>query len=92
MRPLLAELVRLPGVERFELAPFSHGRTRGIIWRQSRACRCRREGVDEHPSPASEGNPLYAEQLLASGVEADAEVALPVTLADVLLGRVQALL
>jgi len=40
----------------------------------------------------SEGNPFYAEQLLAAGVDAgDAEIALPPTLADVVLARVQAL-
>ena len=38
----------------------------------------------------SEGNPFYAEQLLAAGA-GDAQVALPATLADVLLARVQAL-
>ena len=38
----------------------------------------------------SEGNPFYAEQLLAAGA-GDAQLALPATLADVLLVRVQAL-
>jgi predicted ATPase len=38
----------------------------------------------------SEGNPFYAEQLLAAGA-GDAQVALPEALADVLLARIQAL-
>jgi DNA-binding CsgD family transcriptional regulator len=38
----------------------------------------------------SEGNPFYAEQLLAAGA-GDAQGALPSTLADVLLARIQAL-
>jgi DNA-binding CsgD family transcriptional regulator len=88
LRPLLAELVRLPGVERIELAPFSQAELAEYL-----------EAIAGTPLPAgrveriharSEGNPFYAEQLLAAGA-GDAEVALSVTLADVLLGRVQAL-
>ena len=88
LRPLLAELVRLPGVERLELAPFSRAELAEHL-----------EAIAGAPLPAdqveriyarSEGNPFYAEQLLAAGA-GDAEVALPSTLADVLLARVQAL-
>ena len=88
LRPLLAELVRLPGVERIELAPFSRAELAEHL-----------EAIAEVPLPAdqveriyarSEGNPFYAEQLLAAGA-GDAQVALPATLADVLLARIQAL-
>ena len=90
LRPLLAELARLPGVQRLELAPFSQAELAEYL-----------EAIAGVRLPAdrmediyvrSEGNPFYAEQLLAAGVDAgDAEVALPPTLADVVLARVQAL-
>jgi DNA-binding CsgD family transcriptional regulator len=88
LRPLLAELVRLPGVERLELAPFSLGELAEQL-----------EAITGTPLPAdqveriyarSEGNPFYAEQLIAAGT-GDADLGLPSTLADVLLARVQAL-
>jgi DNA-binding CsgD family transcriptional regulator/tetratricopeptide (TPR) repeat protein len=86
LRPLLAELIRLPGVERMELAPFTQAELAEQL-----------EAIAGGPVPAdqveriftrSEGNPFYAEQLLAAGA-GHAEVALPPTLADVLLARVQ---
>ena len=88
LRPLLAELVRLPGVERIELAPFSRAELAEHL-----------EAIAGVPLPAdrverihsrSEGNPFYAEQLLAAGAGV-AQAALPATLAEVLLVRVQAL-
>jgi DNA-binding CsgD family transcriptional regulator/tetratricopeptide (TPR) repeat protein len=91
LRPLLAELARLPGVERIELGPFSQAELAEHL-----------EAITGTPLPAdrvkglharSEGNPFYAEQLLAAdaGDAGDAKVGLPVTLADVLLVRVQGL-
>jgi DNA-binding CsgD family transcriptional regulator len=88
LRPLLAELVRLPGMERLELAPLS---------RMDLAAHL--EAIAGIPLPAdqveriyarSEGNPFYAEQLLA-GDAGRAEVALPPTLLEVLSARVQVL-
>src|SRR6266508_1374839 len=88
LRPLLAELVRLPGLERLELAPFSRAELAEHL-----------EAIAGAPLPAeqvegiherSEGNPFYAEQLLAAGA-GDARVELPATLAEVLLARVQGL-
>jgi DNA-binding CsgD family transcriptional regulator/tetratricopeptide (TPR) repeat protein len=88
LRPLLAELVRLPGVERIELAPFSRAELA--------------EHLDAIPGvelPAdqveriyarSEGNPFFTEQLVAAGA-GDARMVLPATLAEVLLARIQAL-
>ena len=87
LRPLLAELVRLP-VERLELAPFSRAELAEHL-----------EVIAGAPLPAerlegiylrSEGNPFYAEQLLATGA-GDARAELPATLSDVLLARVLAL-
>jgi predicted ATPase len=88
LRPLLAELVRLPSVERRELAPFGRGELAEHL-----------EAISGGPLPAdqvegiyarSEGNPFYAEQLLAAGAD-NAEGELPATLAEVLLARVQGL-
>jgi DNA-binding NarL/FixJ family response regulator/tetratricopeptide (TPR) repeat protein len=88
LRPLLAELVRLPVVERLELAPFSRVELAEHL-----------EALSGSPLPTgqlegiyarSEGNPFYAEQLLAAGT-GDARVGLPPTLADLLLARVQGL-
>jgi DNA-binding CsgD family transcriptional regulator/tetratricopeptide (TPR) repeat protein len=88
LRPLLAELVRLPGVERIELAPFSRAELAEHL-----------EAIPGVALPAelveriyarSEGNPFFAEQLVAAGA-GDAQLVLPATLADVLLARIQAL-
>jgi predicted ATPase/DNA-binding CsgD family transcriptional regulator len=88
LRPLLSELVRLPGVERLELAPFSRAELAEHL-----------AAVAGAPLPAeqvegiharSEGNPFYAEQLLAAGA-GNAQSELPATLAEVLLTRVQGL-
>jgi DNA-binding CsgD family transcriptional regulator/tetratricopeptide (TPR) repeat protein len=86
LRPLLGELVRLPGVERLELAPFS----RAELAEQLEAVAGVPLAADqlERIYERSEGNPFYAEQLLAAG---EADVGLPSTLADVLLARVQGL-
>jgi DNA-binding CsgD family transcriptional regulator/tetratricopeptide (TPR) repeat protein len=88
LRPLLAELVRLPGIERIELAPFS----RAELAEHLEAITGVRLPADrvERIHARSEGNPFYAEQLLAAGA-GDTEVAVPPTLADVVLARVQGL-
>jgi tetratricopeptide (TPR) repeat protein len=88
LRPLLAELVRLPAVERLELAPF----TRVELAEHLEATAGAPLSPDrlEDILARSEGNPFYAEQLLAAGA-ADARVELPATLAEVLLARVQGL-
>jgi DNA-binding CsgD family transcriptional regulator len=88
LRPLLAELLRLPGVERLELAPFTRAELAEHL-----------EAIARAPLPTgqldgiyarSEGNPFYAEQLLAAGA-GDPGVELPATLAEVLLARIQGL-
>ena len=74
LRPLLAELIRLPGVERLELAPFSRAELAehlaaiaGVLLPTDQLA-----GIYDR----SEGNPFYAEQLLAAGA-GDARVELP---------------
>jgi DNA-binding CsgD family transcriptional regulator len=90
LRPMLAELVRLPAVERIELGPLS----RAELAEHLQAITGVRLPADrvERIHARSEGNPFYAEQLLAAEVnDGDAEVALPPSLADVVLARVQGL-
>ena len=88
LRPLLGELVRLPGIERLELAPFS----RAELVEHLVAITGVPLAADqlERVYERSEGNPFYAEQLLAAGTGA-ADVGLPSTLADVLVARVHGL-
>jgi DNA-binding CsgD family transcriptional regulator/tetratricopeptide (TPR) repeat protein len=88
LRPLLAELVRLPVVERLELVPFSRAELAEHLEAIAGAALPAEqvEGIWDR----SEGNPFYAEQLLAAGT-GDAQIELPATLAEVLLARVQGL-
>jgi DNA-binding CsgD family transcriptional regulator/tetratricopeptide (TPR) repeat protein len=88
LRRLLAELVRLPGVERLELAPFSRAELAEHLEAIGGAALPGDRVAGIHAR--SEGNPFYAEQLLAAGA-GRAEVALPPTLLDVVLARLQAL-
>jgi DNA-binding CsgD family transcriptional regulator/tetratricopeptide (TPR) repeat protein len=85
LRPLLAELVRLPGVERLELAPLPD-RAVGELVRGLAA------GVPdrtvEDVVARAEGNAFYAEELLAAGLAGET---LPMGLTDVLLARVEQL-
>jgi DNA-binding CsgD family transcriptional regulator/tetratricopeptide (TPR) repeat protein len=91
LRPLLAELVRLPAVERLDLEPFdpvhSHQFVQALLT----------DGLNGSLDDAvvstivkrSEGNAFFAEELVAAAVTGDA--GLPATLADVLLARVEKL-
>ncbi|MCP2166372.1 helix-turn-helix transcriptional regulator [Goodfellowiella coeruleoviolacea] len=86
LRPLLAELVRLPIVERLELAPLS----------QDDACAFVRALVgDDVPDQVvrqvaaqSEGNAFFAEELIAA-YSGCGPAGLPASLVDVLLARVE---
>lgn len=87
LRPLLAELVRLPAVERLELRPMPDAEVARLV-------RALREG----PLPETtvrriveraEGNAFYAEELLAATGSGDGGV--PSGLADVLLIRFEQL-
>lgn len=87
LRPLLAELVRLPGVERLELRPMADGEVARLV-----------RSLREAPLPdhtvrriveRAEGNAFYAEELLAATGSGDGGV--PSGLADVLLIRFEQL-
>ncbi|MGW1364138.1 helix-turn-helix transcriptional regulator [Streptomyces chartreusis] len=87
LRPLLAELVRLPAVERLELRPMADAEVARLV-----------RAVQEQPLPdttvrriveRAEGNAFYAEELVAA---TDTEVGgVPSGLADVLLIRFEQL-
>jgi len=88
LRPLLAELVRVPDLERIDLAPFGRAELAEHL-----------QAVAGHPVPPtvvdriltrSEGNAFYAEELVAAGA-IRADIGLPEALADVLLDRIEAL-
>ncbi len=86
LRALLAELVRLPTVERVDVPPFGDAESRALV-----------RALADEPLPSetvadvvarSEGNPFFVEELLAScATGAD----LPAGLAEVLLARVERL-
>ncbi|HKQ00864.1 MAG TPA: AAA family ATPase, partial [Actinomycetes bacterium] len=88
LRPLLAELVRLPDLERIELAPF--GRAELGEYLQAVAGQPVTPVVVDRILARSEGNAFFAEELVAAGA-IRADIALPEALADVLLGRIEAL-
>ena len=88
LRSLVAELLRLPAVEQLELNPFDQVELAEQL-----------DALSGGPVPPawverihrrSEGNPFYAEQLLVAGA-GPREVALPSTLGELLLVRVEAL-
>ncbi|MFJ9117037.1 AAA family ATPase [Streptomyces sp. NPDC102394] len=87
LRPLLAELVRLPAVERLELRPLADAEVTRLV----RALRTRPlpEATVRRIVERAEGNAFYAEELVAAtGSEAGG---VPSGLADVLLIRVEQL-
>ncbi|MGH3948346.1 MAG: helix-turn-helix transcriptional regulator [Pseudonocardiaceae bacterium] len=87
LRPLLAQLARVPSVERLELHPFAVDDARAFV-----------DALAEDPLDPdlvtsiverSEGNAFFAEELLASCAECDD--GMPAVLADVLLARLERL-
>ncbi len=87
LRPLLAELVRLPATERLELSPFDETDSRTFV--TALAEELLPEGTVREVAGRSEGNAFFAEELLAAYTEDGAS--LPATLVDVLLSRVERL-
>ncbi|TFV63114.1 UNVERIFIED_ORG: LuxR family transcriptional regulator [Bacillus sp. AZ43] len=86
LRPLLAELVRLPGVERLDLAPLPEADVSALVRRLVAASGTLSDSAVEDVVARAEGNAFYAEELVAAGLEGEA---LPWTLTDVLLARVE---
>jgi DNA-binding CsgD family transcriptional regulator/tetratricopeptide (TPR) repeat protein len=86
LRPLLAELVRLPGVERLELAPLPDAEVAELVRRLAATSGAPAASTIEDVVARAEGNAFYAEELLAAGLHGEA---LPLGLTDVLLARVE---
>lgn len=87
LRPLLAELVRQPALERLDLTPFSNADSRVFV--AALADEALPDDLVREVAGRSEGNAFFAEELLAAYTE-DGE-SLPATLVDVLLSRVERL-
>jgi DNA-binding CsgD family transcriptional regulator/tetratricopeptide (TPR) repeat protein len=83
LRPLLAELVRLPGVERLQLDPLPDAEVEELVRRL--AADAGGASVEDVVARA-EGNAFYAEELVAAGRAGEV---LPGGLSDVLLARVE---
>jgi predicted ATPase len=88
LRPWLAELGRRHDVEHIELAPFSRAELAEHL-AAIRGERLSAAAVDRILA-RSQGNPFYAEELLAAGADR-VEVMVPSGLAEVLRGRIEAL-
>jgi DNA-binding CsgD family transcriptional regulator len=86
LRPLLAELVRLPGVERLELEPLPDTEVAALVRRLAAAGGAPAESTIEDVVARAEGNAFYAEELLAAGLHGEV---MPLGLTDVLLTRVE---
>lgn len=91
LRPLLAELIRLPAVDRLELRPMGDADVARLV-------RALRTGPVSDTTVKSiveraEGNAFYAEELLAAlpGDDAPVSPAMPSGLADLLLIRIEQL-
>jgi DNA-binding CsgD family transcriptional regulator len=88
LRPLLAELVRLPGVERVALDPLPDAEVARLVRELAAESGGVSAGTVEDVVARAEGNAFYAEELLAAGLAGEA---LPLGLTDVLLARVEQL-
>ncbi|NEB80774.1 AAA family ATPase, partial [Streptomyces sp. SID14478] len=91
LRPLLAELIRLPAVDRLELRPMADAD-------MARLVRAQRtgpvpDGTVRRIVESAEGNAFYAEELLAAlpGDDGPGAPAMPGDLADLLLIRIEQL-
>ncbi|MGX7829354.1 helix-turn-helix transcriptional regulator [Actinokineospora sp. 24-640] len=90
LRPLLAELLRLPAVERLDMAAFSRADARAFVGALAEGGLG--EAAVRELADRSDGNAFFAEELLAAYTDcADRADALPATLVDVLLARIERL-
>ncbi|MFI5802042.1 helix-turn-helix transcriptional regulator [Streptomyces sp. NPDC051561] len=92
LRPLLAELVRLPAVDRLELHPLADADVARLVHAQRTGPVS--ESAVRRIVDRAEGNAFYAEELLAALPEDDegaGSAAMPSGLADVLLIRIEQL-
>ena len=87
LRALVAELVRLPAVERIDLRPFDTADSRRFV--AALAEDQLAEDALREVAARSDGNAFFAEELLAAYVECGG--GMPATLVDVLLARVERL-
>ncbi|HEY0581808.1 MAG TPA: AAA family ATPase, partial [Chloroflexota bacterium] len=89
LRPLLAELVRLPTVDRLELPPFDKNDAQTFVEALA-------EGLVDASTlrdvaKQSEGNAFFAEELVAALSDLDSGCGIPASLVDILLARVERL-
>ena len=87
LRPLLAEIERDPNVHRVTLEPLSRDELASAL--EDILGAPPDAGLLDRLHARSEGNPLFMEELLAAGV--DGRGALPVTLRDALMVRIEQL-
>jgi DNA-binding CsgD family transcriptional regulator len=87
LRPLLAELVRQPALERMDLTPFNAADSRQFV--TALADDGLPDDLVREVAGRSEGNAFFAEELLAAYTEGGESM--PATLVDVLLARVERL-
>jgi DNA-binding CsgD family transcriptional regulator len=88
LRPLLAELVRLPGVERLAVEPLPDADVGELVRGLAATAGGVPAGTVDDVVARAEGNAFYAEELLAAGLAGEV---LPLGLTDVLLARVEQL-
>ncbi|MCT9007202.1 helix-turn-helix transcriptional regulator [Streptomyces rhizosphaerihabitans] len=91
LRPLLAELIRLPAVDRLELRPMADADVARLV--RALGTGPVSDTTVRRIVERAEGNAFYAEELLAAlpGEDGPASPAMPSGLADVLLIRVEQL-
>lgn len=87
LRPLLAELTRLPDVDRLDLQPFDAVSARAFV--RALADDDVADDIVVEVAQRSEGNAFFAEELLAA--RAVERGVIPTALADVLMSRVEQL-
>ncbi|SNS27953.1 helix-turn-helix transcriptional regulator [Actinomadura mexicana] len=93
LRPVVAELLRLPNVTGVEVRPFGRDETSQYLAELARGSAPVTARTVERVHHRSEGNPFYAAELYSSGLDVgdDGAAGLPSALADLLLSRIERL-